>query len=176
MTSLISLEWASGEKDAIAQWDFGTSDNIAYHRVWRQTQIPFDENSKPNGNGMANWGNVYWATNRVAGLTVQSGSDSEVRNAFINSGRLTGSADRNFRAIKDRWPVFGFAIDLGQVDTRPSNTLFTIGLLQKPAIQFLGTRGIEILPALWTSYFGSEELAVCTYFLRVGQLLLTIIM
>lgn len=155
------LEWASGEKDAVAQWDYHTSGNVAYHRVWRQTQIPFDENNKPDGNGMANWGNVYWATDRVAGLTVQSGADSTVRGAFINSGRLDNSQDPNFRPIQQRWPVFGFAIDLGSVSSRSKSTLFTIGLLQKPAIQFLGSRGVETLPALWTSYFGTEEGAVC---------------
>lgn len=157
---LTSVEWASGEKDATAQWDYHTSGNIAYHQVWRQQQTVFDENNKPDGNGMANWGNVYWATNRVAGLTIQSGADTTVRGNFINGGKLDNSKDTKYRPIQDQWPVFGFATDLGKVSIHPEPVLFTIGLLQQSAIQFLGDGGIEVLPALWTSYFRTEEQAV----------------
>ena len=133
-----------------------------YHQVWRQTQITFDENDKPNGNGMANWGNVYWATNQVAGLTSQSGADRDVRGAFMKNGTLANSRDTNFRPIKQDWPVFGFSVDLGGVGSHPTSTLFTIGLLQRNAVQFLGAKGVQSLPALWTSYFASENSAVCT--------------
>jgi len=133
-----------------------------YHQVWRQTQITFDENNKPDGNGMANWGNVYWATNQVAGLTSQSGSDSTVRGTFIKNGALENSRDTNFRPIKQDWPVFGFSVDHGDVGSHPTSTLFTIGLLQKTAVQFLGANGVQSLPALWTSYFSTENSAVCS--------------
>jgi hypothetical protein len=123
----------------------------------------FDENGKPDGNGQANWGNVYWATNRVAGLTTMSGQDSVVRDQFRKRGQLDNTVDSNFRAIADRWPVFAFAKDLGDVGTRKSSTLFSIGLLQNPAIQFLGAQGITALPALWASYFHTEESAVCSF-------------
>jgi hypothetical protein len=131
-----------------------------YHQVWRQTQITFDENGKPDGNGMANWGKVVWATNQVPNLTSQSGADSVVRGAFINNGVLQGTNDTNFRPINQNWPVFGFAIDLGSVGTKQTSTLFTLGLLQKAAVQFLGAQGVRSLPALWTSYFGTEASAV----------------
>jgi hypothetical protein len=131
-----------------------------YHQVWRQTQITFDENDKPNGNGMANWGRVLWATNQVANLTSQAGADSVVRGSFMQSGVLKGPDDTNFRPIQQDWPVFGYAIDLGSVGIRPTSTLFTIGLLQKTAVQFLGAKGVQSLPALWTSYFNSEDSAV----------------
>jgi hypothetical protein len=131
-----------------------------YHQVWRQTQITFDENEKPDGNGMANWGKVVWATDQVTNLTSQSGADSVVRGAFINNGVLRGANDTNFRPINQNWPVFGFAVDLGSVGTKQTSTLFTIGLLQKLAVQFLGAQGVKSLPALWTSYFNTEASAV----------------
>lgn len=157
-------EWATGESDAIAQWDYKTAANVAYHKVWRQTQSVFDENGKPDGNGQANWGNVYYATNRVAGLTTRSGQDTSVRDQFKQRGQLDNSVDTQFRAVSDRWPVFAFAKDLGDVGSHPSSTLFTIGLLQNPAIQFLGAQGITALPALWASYFHTEESAVSSTF------------
>jgi hypothetical protein len=161
-------EWASGEHDAVVQWEYHESGNIAYHQVYRQTQVVFDENNKPNGNGMANWGNVYWATDRVSGLSIASGADTIVRNSFINSGRLDGTQDHNYRAIQQDWPVMGFAVDVGSVGVQPVSTLFTIGLLQQQAVQFVGAQGLTSLPALWTSYFPNEENAVSTSLIRFG--------
>lgn len=155
-------EWASGDHDAIAEWEYHTSGNVAYHQVYRQIQIPFDENNKPDGNGMANWGNVYWATDNVSNLTVASGQDIIVRNAFISTGELDNSEDTDFRQVQEDWPVFAFAVDLGAVGQEPISTLFTIGLLQQQAVQFLGASGLESLPALWTSYFTTEVDAVGT--------------
>ena len=155
-------EWASGDGDAVAQWDFDSYVNVAYHKVWRQIQIPFDENAKPDGNGQANWGYVYWGTNKAAGLTVQSGADYAVRSTFAQTGRLDGSQDERYRPIDEDYPVFGFAIDLGSCGGWPKSTLFSIGLLQDDAVQFLGADGLKPLPSLWTDYFGSGEEAVST--------------
>lgn len=49
----ISAEWASGDVGATAQWDYGTSDGIAYHKVWKQNQQKFNE-----VNDRAEWGNT----------------------------------------------------------------------------------------------------------------------
>jgi hypothetical protein len=153
-------EWVSGEPTSVAQWEFDTADGIAYYKVWRQIQIEFDESDKPSGNGMAEWGSVYWATDKNDGLTVQSGADYDVRSAFARDGKLGGSQDSNFRSINDNWPVFGFANDFGNVGSNAQNQLFTIGLLQQNAVQFLGSNGLVKLPSLWTSYFSNEVDAV----------------
>jgi hypothetical protein len=153
-------EWVSGETTSIAQWDYGTTDDIAYHKVWRQTQLEFDESDKPSGNGMAEWGNVYWATDNINGLTMQSGPDTNVRSAFVQNGKLDSSKDTGFRAISDNWPVFGFANDFGTVGSNSQSQLFTIGLLQQNAIQFLGADGLASLPSLWVDYFDNEIDAV----------------
>jgi len=105
---------------------------------------------------MADWGNVYWATDSVQGLTWQSGQDVVVRGNFINSGSLPNIADSNFRPIQEDWPVFGFARDLGSLGATPVTTLFTIGLIQQEAVQFVGANGLEQLPSLWTSYWDND--------------------
>ncbi|KAE9976474.1 hypothetical protein BLS_002068 [Venturia inaequalis] len=156
----ISAEWASGEDDAIVEWKHTENDKQSYHQVHRQTQITFDENDKPNGNGMANWGTVYYATDKTSSLTVASGKDNAVRGSFVKTGKLDGSKDTNFRAVNKDYPVFAYAVELGRVTDQPKSTLFTIGLLQQQAVQFLGADGLQALPALWTSYFSSEESAL----------------
>jgi hypothetical protein len=86
-----------------------------------------------------------------------------VRRAFADNGKLPDSKDSKFRAIKENWPVFGYAVDLGSVGASVKSTLFSIGLCQDPAIQFLGANGLTNIPSLWKSYF-SEELAALSFF------------
>ena len=102
------------------------------------------------------YGNWYWATDNVANLTFQSGSDVAVRSAFKNSGALSNTKDTNFRSIRDSYPTFAFAIDLGLVDSSEVSTVFSVGLTQEEAIQFDGANGITSVPSLWTSYFFNE--------------------
>jgi hypothetical protein len=148
-------EWVAGDHGSIAQWDYDlTSDNIAYHKVYRQEQLLFHET-----NQQADWGNWFWATDNVPNLSFQSGSDTAVRGAFQSNGKLPDTKDPNFRPINQQYPVFGFSKDLGSVTT-PVNTLYTLGLTQEQAIQFDGQTGIVPLTSLWTSYFSSETDAV----------------
>lgn len=158
----ISAEWVSGDRDSTAQWAYGTTPSnngqIAYHKVWKQTQLEFSEN-----NQQAEWGYWYWATDSQTGLSFQSGTDATVRGHFISTGKLPNSNDTNFRAINNDYPVFGFAVELGTLGTTAVNTLFTLGLTQEQAIQFNGTSGYIPYPSLWTSYF-STELAALTFF------------
>lgn len=149
----------------MAQWDYGVADGIAYHRVYRQTQLLFSEI-----NDNAEWGHWYWATNDGNNMTYQSGPDVDVRNAFSTNGKLGNSQDTNYRAISDNWPVFAFAVDLGSVDSSPVGTLFSIGLAQTDAVQYAFKTGMAPVPSLWTSYFSDDLAAVCTLFCscRVG--------
>ncbi|KAF1941472.1 DUF1793-domain-containing protein [Clathrospora elynae] len=155
----ISAEWASGDIMAKAEWSFGTTlDGIAYHKVWKQEQQVFNEFSD-----RAQWGNWYYATDDVDGLTYKSGPDTEVRGAFRNSGKLDNGKDTNFRAINDSWPVFGYAMNYGSVGSVAKTNLFTIGLCQDDAVQFLGADGLTNLPSLWKSYF-NDDLAALSFF------------
>ncbi|EUC29373.1 hypothetical protein COCCADRAFT_106682 [Bipolaris zeicola 26-R-13] len=155
----ISAEWTSGDIGAIAQWDFGTtSDDIHYHKVWKQNQQTFSE-----VNDRAEWGNWYYGTQSVEGLTYMSGADVKVRETFNNSGKLDNSQDSNFRAINDQWPVFAYSLDFQKVGSEAKNQLFTIGVCQDDAIQFLGAGGLTTLPSLWKSYF-ADDLSALSFF------------
>lgn len=152
-------EWVAGDHGSVAQWDYGvTSDNVAFHKIHRQTQLAFGESFD-----QANWGNWYYSTANSEDLSFQSGSDKTVRSAFETNGKLGNSEDTNYRPINKDWPVFGFSTDLGSIHKDASSTLYTIGLAQKEAIQFNGASGIRPLPSLWSSYFSSEDEAVSSH-------------
>lgn len=94
-------------------------------------------------------------------MTYQSGSDKDVRGAFVAGGKLANTKDTNFRPINQDWPIFGYAVDLGTVgDAYDAATLFSIGLYQQEAVQFNGKDGNVTLPSLWTSYFDDDVAAV----------------
>lgn len=46
------------------------------------------------------------------------------------------SQDTKFRRVSDRWPVFGFAHDLGNV-TVSQPVIISIGHVRDPAIQYI---------------------------------------
>ncbi|KAF3390622.1 Glutaminase A [Penicillium rolfsii] len=154
----ISAEWVSGDPGTTAQWDYGTADGVAYHKVYRQTQLAFSEI-----NQQAEWGYWYWATDAAKGMTHQSGQDTVVRGQFSSNGALTNGVDTNYRAINKAWPVFGFSSDLGTVNSKPVSTLFSLGLTQDEAIQYEGSAGYGPVPSLWKSYFDTDVDAV-TFF------------
>ena len=154
---MAQIEWVSGDSTAVAQWDHDVVDNIAYHKVYKQTQQLFSENSDK-----AEWGNWYWATDNVDGLTFQSGSDADVRGAFEANGALANTKDTNFRPINQDYPVFGYALALGSVGTTGVNTLFSLGIAQTDAVQFVGTAPDTVTEqSLWTAYFSDDLAAVC---------------
>lgn len=105
----------------------------------------------------------YYATDARNGVTYQSGPDDDVRSGFVAVGELASSNDTDFRAINDRWPVFGYGVDLGSVGSGTVSTLFSLGLCQDEAVQFLGADGLVTLPSLWKSYF-ADDLDALTFF------------
>jgi hypothetical protein len=153
-------EWVSGDRAAIAEWSYGVdssdSDAIAYHKVWRQEQLPFAEI-----NQQTEYGNWYYAVENTSSLTHRSGADTVTRQQFAASGSLDGATDTNYRSIQDAWPVFAFAHDLGAVGSSAVSTLIQLSLHQKDAVQFLGKNGVQVVPSLWTSYFSDDIAAVC---------------
>jgi hypothetical protein len=135
-----------------------TAIGLAVHHVFRQIQQVFSENSD-----QALWGDLYYTTANVANLTFQNGQDSVVRGQFINNGVLANTQDTDYRAINNDWPVFAFANDLGSVTATAKSTLFTIGLLQKQAIQFEGATN-QTLNAYWTNYFSTNQAAISFFY------------
>lgn len=96
-------------------------------------------------------------------MTYQSGADDDVRGAFASDGQLKNLNDTNYRAINNAWPVFGYGVNLGAVKASTISTLFSLGLCQDEAIQFLGADGLIVLPSLWKSYF-ADDLEALAFF------------
>lgn len=160
----VSGEWASGDLGAVIQWDYSTSDGVAYHTFSRQNQVQMSEI-----NNVASWGNWYWSTANTNNLTYQSGIDTEVRGNFISAGKLENTKDSNFRPINQSWPVFGFSNGLGSVGSKAVSTVYTIGLTQDNAISFLGEgTSLTTVPSLWKSYFSSSIDAVTFFYNDYG--------
>ncbi|EEA18740.1 glutaminase GtaA [Talaromyces marneffei ATCC 18224] len=154
----ISAEWVSGDRSVVAQWDYGTNGDLSYHKVYRQTKLAFSEVSD-----QTEYGNWWYTTTSDSGYTYGSGFADEVRGQFIKYGALTNNVDSNYRAIRDRWPVFAHAFDLGSVGTTSTSRLFSIGLTQEEAIQFDGADGVVPLPSFWLQYF-SDEISAMSFF------------
>ncbi|KZM27291.1 catalytic [Ascochyta rabiei] len=154
----ISAEWVSGDVAVTAQWDFGLTDDVVYHRLSRQDPQVLSEI-----NDRAEWGSFYYVTDAKNGVSYQSGADGNVRGAFVTGGKLANLNDTNFRAINSTWPVFGYGVDLGSIGASPVSTLFPLGLCQDESIQFLGAEGVTVLPSLWKSYF-ADDLAALSFF------------
>ncbi|KAI1149395.1 glutaminase GtaA [Nemania diffusa] len=158
----VSGEWASGDLNAVIEWDYGTANGVAYHEFSRQSQTEISET-----NQLPNWGTFYWSTANTKGLTYQSGSDVIVRGTFKNNGTLPNTKDTNFRAVNNNWPVFGFSKNLGSVSKSAVNTLFTIGLTQENAVQLLGDGAngtLTTYKSLWTDYFKSSVDALTFFY------------
>ncbi|KAK6951258.1 hypothetical protein Daesc_007789 [Daldinia eschscholtzii] len=156
----VSAEWASGDLNAIIEWDYKSADGVVYHQFERQNQAAISET-----NQQANWGTWYWSTKDEDNLSWQIGADTDVRGAFIDKGVLPNTKDANFRAVQDRWPVFGFASDLGSVGSSTVSTLYTLGMTQEGAINLLGEGSdLTTYPALWQSYFDSAVDALTFFY------------
>ncbi|KAK2596697.1 hypothetical protein QQS21_006212 [Conoideocrella luteorostrata] len=150
----VSGEWASGDTNAVIQWDTSSNSGIRSHKFYKQKQNEFQEDGEN-----AAWGNWYWSTADQPGMSYKIGADFDVRGQFTNQGSLDNKIDSQFRAVNDRWPVFAFARDLGKVQGNTVSTLFTIGVAQKNAIQFTGQADQpQSVPSLWTSYFSEQDL------------------
>ncbi|KAI1642454.1 glutaminase GtaA [Daldinia loculata] len=156
----VSAEWASGDLNAIIEWDYQSADGVAYHQFERQNQAAISET-----NQQANWGTWFWSTKDADNLSWQIGADTDVRGAFLNEGVLPNTKDTNFRAVQDNWPVFGFSSDLGSVGSSTVSTLYTLGMTQDGAINLLGEGSdLTTYPALWQSYFDSAVDAVTFFY------------
>ncbi|KAM3508374.1 hypothetical protein MY10362_001219 [Beauveria mimosiformis] len=146
----VTGEFASGDSAAIIEWEHRKENGLRSHHFWRRNQDIFNE-----ANDQASWGNWYWTTKDQRGVSYQIGQDTVVRKQFTNNGHLDGSIDNQFRAVKDRWPVFALSRDLGKV-LAPVTTLFTIGITQDETIQYHGIEEKKGLPSLWRDYFKTD--------------------
>ncbi|PHH85964.1 hypothetical protein CDD83_10932 [Cordyceps sp. RAO-2017] len=155
----VSGEWASGDNNAVIRWESNSREGVRYHKFYRQDQQVFKD-----VNEIASWGNWYWATGDRPGSSFQIGADTDVRRQFLDRGRLTGNIDTKFRAIKDRWPVFAHAHDLGRVSGNWAGVLFTIGYTQDDAIHFQGRESQpRRVPSYWREFWREDQLVTFFY-------------
>jgi len=147
----ISGEWASGDINAPIVWSRSSvaSGTKVPLTVWNVT--PANPNVLNEVNDSATWGQVLWATPTVAGLTSESGPDSDVRNQMLTTGVLSGTVDTNQpRPINDHFPVFAYDFNLGTVRNSASKPIILLlGNVRDPAVSYQG----QPLPPLWKSYW-----------------------
>jgi hypothetical protein len=75
-------------------------------------------------------------------VTFQTGTDTVLRTQFVNSSVLLNTNDTDFRAISDRFPVFAFAHDLGEIAGTPSKpVVVSVGHVRDPAISYIVAGG-----------------------------------
>ncbi|KAI0750697.1 DUF1793-domain-containing protein [Daedaleopsis nitida] len=127
----ISAEWVTGDNSLTANWTT-TTGNVLTHQVQLASQGQYSEI-----NDHIQQGSAYHVTLNTQGATWQSGEDAVVRAQFINNGKLANTADTNFRAVSDRWPVFAFAHDLGSVTGATAPSVFVVGHVRDPAVQYI---------------------------------------
>ena len=154
----LATEWASGDRSQQVEWSYSTAGDTAYHQFARQTQAAFSEQGD-----QAEWGDWYYAASSTDSLTHKSGADTDVRSQFANNGALDNSADSAYRAINDRYPVFGFSDNIGLVGSSSKSSLFTIFHAQAEAAQFNTGSGLKAVPSYWREQHSKNEDALAFF-------------
>ncbi|KAK7035330.1 hypothetical protein VNI00_011861 [Paramarasmius palmivorus] len=76
-------------------------------------------------------------------LTWQSSTDNDARNQFLKTGRLSNSQDSQLRRINDRFVVFALSTDLGSIVNSTSPTVWSLGVVRDPAVQYRSPSGLQ---------------------------------
>jgi hypothetical protein len=157
----VTGQWASGDDSAQITWQKETLPDPA-GPLLAFSATPANPNLLQENGDSATWGQAVWATRSQPNITTQAGADVVVRGAFAQGGVLDNSVDTNQpRAINDRWPVFAFAYDLGQVSSKASQPItLTLGNVRNPSVSYQGTS----IPPLWLSYWPDWK-GMTTFFL-----------
>lgn len=149
----ISGEWSTNDAGAQIIWNQSSYKARGSYLVTLSYQLANQRQLAENGD-MATWGTIALSAEDSPALTWQIGQDAVVRQKFVTDGVLAGTVDAGQpRAINDRWPVFAFAFDLGNVLAGSASHTVSIGHIRTPAVSYLGTP----LPPLWMDYFSSTQ-------------------
>lgn len=110
----------------------------------------------------AEWGSFHFTGPPT--VDHESGSADKLRQHFASTGRLRNKVNRDFRAIRDEWPVFAFSKSFRTNDTTKSlngtindSILFTVAHTQDPIVQYASARGLTFMRPLWASWFKDEK-------------------
>ncbi|KAL1665396.1 hypothetical protein GGF50DRAFT_126410 [Schizophyllum commune] len=155
----ISGEWLVGDTTRAVNWTTTAGDALI-HQAQLQEQTPFAE-----VDDRVLQGSVYYAVKDSGSTTYQTGQDTVVRARFINNSTLDNTQDTDFRAIRDNWPVFGLAHDLGNVSIDASEpVVFAIGHVRDPVINYIQPDGdIQGRSYYWRSKYSSITAFLADY-------------
>jgi hypothetical protein len=149
----ISGEWAHNNTGTQITWDESSYRSDGVNLV-SLTCSPASPRPLAEDGDMATWGSVVWSTAASSAMSWQIGEDTVVRAGFVGGNALADTVDSDKpRAINNRWPVFAYAFDLGNVRRSSMPVTLSIGHVRTPAISYLGTP----LQPLWTEYFSSQQ-------------------
>ncbi|KAN0093261.1 protein of unknown function (DUF1793) domain containing protein [Tylopilus felleus] len=152
----ISAEWACASNNSeTVVWHSSTTGPVFTHQVMLETQQNYTEYNDFILEGAA----YYSTTNNGTSTTYQTGQDTVVRAQFINDGVLANTFDTNYRAIKDDWPVFAFAHDLGTISGTSETVVFTVGHVRDPAVEYIIAGGAYQARSIyaWSAYPSGVE-------------------
>jgi hypothetical protein len=149
----VSGEWLSGDPSQQFTW---APVSVPYSggaiQAW--TMQLAEQQILTEIDNRAQWGTIILATPQAPGLSYQSGPSGTVRTQFVDQGALLDTDDTAYTSIGgDGYPSFGFALDLGQVGSRPQTRQFSLGHVRTPLVSYLGTP----LQPLWTEYFSDWQ-------------------
>lgn len=154
--------WLSGDTGSQLKWEWDTlnvGDNknnkpsLQRWQVRRTTQLLLTE-IRDRGE----WGTLHLTG--PANARYESGEADKVRQNFASSGALRNKNDGQWRAIRDRTPVFAFSkfFNLSRpVESGSLSVTFTLGLVQTPVVQYASARGLTMMRPLWESWFPTTE-------------------
>jgi hypothetical protein len=153
-------QWVSGKRESLIEWGLveqrGPVEGTKTWTVKRQVEQIFTET-----NDQPEWGQLHFTG--PASARHESGTSSQLRRRFAQTGTLQDDMDDNFRAIMDEEPVFAFAKTFNlstlstSASTGSSGALFTIAHIQNPVTQYAAARGLTFMRPLWESWFSEDE-------------------
>ncbi|KAJ5174657.1 glutaminase [Penicillium canariense] len=160
----IDGRWVSGDGNSQLHWQWDTLNveeamaqknqkpGLQRWQIRRASELHFSEI-----HDRAEWGTLHFTG--PDGARYECGEASQVRRHFAKSGALHNTMDDEFRAIRDRSPVFAFSksFQLAQSERPAQSVTFTVALIQLPVVQFAAARGLTLMRPLWESWFPTPE-------------------
>ncbi|TDL21981.1 hypothetical protein BD410DRAFT_723660 [Rickenella mellea] len=143
----ISAEWLSGDRTMICNWTANINSDYISLQTQLQSPIPFAEIGEQALDTTA-----YLSMSKQASTTWQIGGNN--RGVFNNTGVLLGTQENNFRGISDAFPTFGIAVDLGNITQTSAPSVWLLGLLRDPVVQYTNGDGNK---EMRSSYFWSQQ-------------------
>ncbi|KZV85916.1 putative glutaminase A [Exidia glandulosa HHB12029] len=146
----ITAEWLATDNNEKVSWSTSEGPHTMGHEIQLADQRPFQETSQRILHGT-----VFFSILKRDNLTYRIGPSGDLRDEFVSRGTLTPLLETGPRAIKDRWPTFAFAVDLGSVGAQglAEPVVFGIGHARDKLVQF-NTKGQiqERVPYFMTRY------------------------